>query len=66
MKLEKFSGTDKAPRAYHKLTLFMKMRISFWINKTVRCFPQPEMMAPVTGEYLTGYLLKLKPYRGVI
>ena len=56
---EKFSGTDKAPRAYHKLDIIYEDENILLINKPVGMLSQPaDDKEPSLVEYLTGYLLE--------
>ena len=59
---EKFSGTDKAPRAYHKLDIIYEDENILLINKPSGMLSQPgDDGTPSLVEYLTG---NWKPYRG--
>ena len=56
---EKFSGTDKAPRAYHKLDIIYEDENILLINKPSGMLSQPgDDGTPSLVEYLTGYLLE--------
>ena len=56
---EKFSGTDKAPRAYHKLDIIYEDENILLINKPSGMLSQPgDDSTPSLVEYLTGYLLE--------
>lgn len=56
---EKFSGTDKAPRAYHKLDIIYEDENILLINKPSEMLSQPgDDGTPSLVEYLTGYLLE--------
>ena len=56
---EKFSGTDKAPRAYHKLDIIYEDENILLIIKPSGMLSQPgDDGTPSLVEYLTGYLLE--------